>query len=90
MANHKAAIKKARQDEKRRLRNRGHRSRLATAVKKFRHAVSEGDLETAKGLLPDTLSLLDRSAKLGIIHDNGAARRKSRLTKALNKLAASA
>ena len=89
MANHKSAIKKARQDQIRRLRNRGHRSRMATAVKKFRKAVAAGDVDTARSLLPGTLSILDRSAKLGVLHDNAAARSKSRLTRAFNKLAAS-
>ena len=88
MANHKAAIKKARQDQARRLRNRGHRSRMATAVKKFRKALAAGDVDTARSLLPGTLSLLDRSAKLGVVHGNAAARGKSRLTRALNKAAA--
>ena len=89
MANHKSAIKKARQDQVRRLRNRGHRSRMATAVKKFRKALAAGDVDAARSLLPGTLSILDRSAKLGVMHDNAAARSKSRLTRALNKLAAS-
>lgn len=88
MANHKSALKKARQDEVRRLRNRGHRSRLRSVVKKFRASLDAGDKDEATKLLPDTLSMIDRSVKLGVLHDNAAARAKSRLTRALNRLGA--
>ena len=88
MANHKSATKEHRQSLKRRARNRDHRSRLRTAVKKFRAALEAGDTETAGGLLPSTLALLDRTAKLGGIHDSAAARTKSRLTRALNRASA--
>jgi len=86
MANHKSALKEHRQSVKRRLRLRTHRSRMRTAVKNLRRAVEAGDAEAARGLLPTTLAAVDRTAKLGAIHDNAAARTKSRLTRALNKL----
>jgi len=86
MASHKSALKKYRQDEKRRVRNRQHVSRLRTQIKKFRKAVSSGDAKAAGEMLPETLSLLDRTAKLGVIHGNAAARTKSRATLAVNKL----
>ncbi len=86
MASHKSALKKYRQDEKRRVCNRQHLSRLRTQIKKFRKAVASGDGKAAKELLPETLSLIDRSAKLGVIHANAAARTKSRATVAVNKL----
>lgn len=89
MANHKSAIKEHRRAERKRDRNRRHRARLRTAVKKVRKAIEAGDAQTAAGLLPETLSLVDRSAKLGALHDNAAARTKSRLTRAVNRLAAS-
>jgi small subunit ribosomal protein S20 len=89
MASHKSALKKHRQDEKRRVRNRQHASRLRTQVKKFRKAVASGDEKAARELLPKTLSLIDRTAKLGILHDNAAARSKSRATRAVNKLGSS-
>lgn len=88
MANHASAEKKHRADAHRNLRNRQHLSRLRSQVKKFRLAVASGDAGTAKGLLQETLGLVDRSAKHGVIHDNAAARTKSRLTKSLAKLAA--
>ena len=88
MANHKSAVKEHRQSVARRLRNRHHRGRLRSAVKKFRQAIEAGDLEQVRGLLVGTLSLVDRSAKLGVLHDNAAARTKSRLTRAANRLSA--
>lgn len=90
MANHKSAIKELRQATKRRDRNRAHRSRLRSQIKKLRGAVSGGDLDQAKSLLVPTLSLVDRTASRGAINDNAAARTKSRLTKAVNRLAAGA
>ena len=86
MANHKSAVKKIRQDIQRRATNRMHRTRLRSQVKKIRKALEDGDAETARGLLPGTLSLIDHSAKLGVVQDNAAARTKSRITRAVNKL----
>jgi small subunit ribosomal protein S20 len=86
MANHKSALKEHRQNRARRARNRHHRSRLRTAVKAFRSAVADGDVERAKSLLPGTLSLIDRTAKLNALHASAADRTKSRLTRALNRL----
>jgi small subunit ribosomal protein S20 len=90
MATHKSAIKRHRQEEKRRMRNRHHRSKLRSQVKRIRKALQDGDTEAARSLLPATLSLFDRSAKLGVIHGNAAARSKSRITRAVNKLASGA
>ena len=90
MANHKSALKQHRQSLVRRDRNRGHRSRLRSALKGLRLAIAGGDAGKAKELLPGTLSLLDRTAKLGALHVNAAARTKSRLTRAYNKIATGA
>jgi small subunit ribosomal protein S20 len=87
MANHKNAEKAHRTSLKGRLRNRGHRSKMRTAIKRLRAACAAGDAETAKGLLDATLSLVDRTAKHGAIHDNAAARTKSRLARAVAKIA---
>jgi len=83
MASHDSAIKKDRQDVQRRLRNRQHSSRLRSQVKKLRRAIDSGSSTEASGMLTETLSVIDRSAKLGVIHKNAAARSKSRLTKAI-------
>ena len=90
MANHKSAIKEHRQAIQRRDRNRAHRSKLRGQVKRLRKALTDGDADGAKGLLIPTLSLLDHTAKLGAINDQAASRTKSRLTKAMNRLAAGA
>ena len=84
MANHRSALKQHRQSLKRRTRNRASRSRMRSAVKHLRQLiVSDGD--AARSALPTTLGLIDHTAKLGAIHDNAAARTKSRLTRAVNK-----
>ncbi len=87
MATHKSAIKRHRQDDRRRLENRLHRGRMRTAVKRYRHALTIGDVEAARGMLGKTLSLIDKTAKAGAIHGNAADRAKSRLTLALNRAA---
>jgi len=90
MASHESALKAHRQSLKRRLRNRTHRSRVRTQVKKIRKALETGDAAAAKELLRPTVSLLDRSVKHGVMAANTAARTKSRLTRAVAKLNASA
>ena len=88
MASHDSAIKKNRQDQKRRLRNRMHTSRLRAGIKKLRKAIEAQDAAAASGLVRETLALVDRTAKHGVIHANAAARAKSRLTRAVAKLQA--
>ena len=90
MANTASAKKRIRQSLKRRLRNRITRSHLRTAVKTLRAAIEAGEVEKAQQLLPVTLSLVDRTARKGVIHANAAARTKSRLTCAVSACAASA
>lgn len=88
MANHKSAVKEHRRSLEQRETNRRHRSRLRTAVKRLRQAVDAGDRDGATKLLPETLSLVDHSAKLRVLHANAADRTKSRLTRAVNRLEA--
>jgi small subunit ribosomal protein S20 len=90
MASHASALKKNRQDIKRRLRNRSHASRLKSQLKKLRLAIQSGDASTASGMMKDTLALVDRTAKHGVIHKNAASRTKSRLARALARAKASA
>jgi small subunit ribosomal protein S20 len=87
MATHDSAIKAHRQAVKRRLRNRAHRSRLRTEVKRLRQAIAAQDAARASELIRSALSVLDRSVKHGILHKNSAARAKSRLTRAVARLA---
>ncbi len=84
MANIKSQIKRNRQNEKRRLRNRDFRGAARTAVKEARLALESGQ-ETA-GSMKAALSALDIAAKKGAIHQRNAARRKSRLMKRMAAL----
>jgi small subunit ribosomal protein S20 len=83
MANHKSAIKRARQDARRNIINRRNRSRLRTAIKALRAAIASGNPEAAKSLLPATISIIDKSIQKGTLHQNAAARHKSRLTQSI-------
>ena len=86
MANHKSALKRMRQNDKRRLRNRLHRGRMRTQIKKFRVAVAAGDVDSASAELGKTISLVDRTRTKGVIHKNAAARTVSRLQSAFNRM----
>ena len=81
MANHKHTIKGHRQDVIRRERNRGMRTRLRSALKSLRGAIEQGNTDEARSALSGTVSLIDKLSAKGIIHDNTAARYKSRLAK---------
>lgn len=86
MANHKSAIKRIRQNEKRRLHNRAFRNRARTLVKKARVAIASGDAEEAQRATMTAVRDLDKLASRGVIHKRNAARRKSRLTKQMMAL----
>ena len=89
MANHKSAIKRFRQSEKRRVHNRIYRTRVRTLVKRARTEIHSGsDLEAAKAATMSAVRDLDMAASRGTIHPNNAARRKSRLMKQLAALEA--
>ena len=90
MPNHKSAEKRMRQNERRRVINRSNRSRLRTYVKKLRAALAEGNAETIQALLPETISMIDKSVQKGVLHRNAAARFKSRLTTRVNQAQAAA
>jgi small subunit ribosomal protein S20 len=77
VANHKSALKAHRQNVKRREANRQQRSKLRTALKTARGGLTSGRTED----LSLTVSLIDKMAAKGIIHDNTAARYKSRLAR---------
>ena len=87
---HASALKQQRQDVKRKARNRKNVSQLKTQVKKLRSAVSAGDSAAAQATLNETVSVIDRAAKKGVIHDNAASRLKSRLTRRVNSVKGSA
>lgn len=83
MPQHESAKKRVRQSLKRRLRNRFHKSRMRTMIKKVKSANGK---ESATLLLNDTKALLDRLATKGIIHKNMAANVKSKLEHHVNAL----
>lgn len=88
MAHHASALKHMRQSLKRRARNRSNMSALKTQIKKLRAALAGGNADEARRLLPETVAGIDKAAKHGVIHDNVAARHKSRLQRKVNALAA--
>lgn len=83
MANKPSAIKRIRQTEKRRLRNRIYRGNARTQVKFARLAIEEGNVEDAREATLKAISALDRAAQKGTIHKKNASRRKGRLMKQL-------
>ena len=83
MANIKSQIKRNRQNEKRRVRNRVYRGGARTFVKKARTSLQGKDLQAAQQDTLEAVSALDKAAEKGAIHKNNAARRKSRLMKRL-------
>lgn len=85
MANIKSQIKRNKQNEKRRLRNRTFRGAARTAIKNANEAMTTG--EETKATVLTAISALDRAAVKGAVHPRNAARRKSRLMKAMNKAA---
>jgi small subunit ribosomal protein S20 len=89
LAHHASALKQQRQSLKHRDRNRRNLSRLKTRIKTLRGAIAKGDAAAVKSALADTVSEIDKAAKKGVIHDNAAARYKSRLSRRVNALSAS-
>ena len=86
MANIQSQKKRNRQNEKRRLRNKGVRSELKTRVKGASAAIANSE-DGAAELVKDAQKRLDKAATKNVIHKNAAARRKSRLMKALARQA---
>ncbi len=83
MANIKSAIKRNKQNEKKRIRNRVFRGAARTFVAKAQKTISDGTAESAEAV-KTAISALDKAAEKGVLHKNNAARRKSRLMKRLN------
>lgn len=83
LANIKSAIKRNKQNEKRRIRNRVYRGTARTYIARARVAITEKDAETAQAATLEAISALDKAVQKGVIHKNNAARRKSRLMKRL-------
>ena len=88
MANHKSAVKRARQNEIRRLRNKGTKTRIKSIVKDLRSSVGEAPGEGTEVKLNTAQSVIDKASKKGVIHKRTAARKISRLAKLTNSASA--
>jgi len=86
MANHFSALKRARQTIRRTARNRANASRLRTQLRSLREALAKGDKSAAEKIYRETASALDKAIQKGVLHENTAARYKSRLNVRLNGL----
>jgi len=86
LAHHKSAIKRIRQTEKKRQRNRLIVSTMRSAVKRLDQAIRTQQPGEAGSLLEKTVSVIDRAASKGVIHKNKASRTVSRLTRKVKAL----
>ncbi len=86
LANHKSAIKRAKQSEARRIRNRTRKTRMKNVIKGVEEAVATGSKEDAVQRLQEAIAVIDRTAQKGVIHKNKASRQTSRLTRQVNGL----
>lgn len=89
MANHKSALKRNRQNQKRRLRNRSNRSRVKTAIRAINEAIEEQSIEKAQEALKAAIPVIDKVAAKGAYHRKNASRKVSRLTKRVNAFTSS-
>lgn len=83
MAHSKQAKKRIRQNEKRRTLNKGKSTIMRSLCKKVLLAVEAGDKKTAAEILPTAIKGIDKAAKANVIHGNTAARKKSRMERAV-------
>ncbi len=88
MANIKSSKKRVLIAERNRLRNVAMKSSIKTAVKKVLELSTSDDKEALQAALSNAYKLCDKAVSKGVLHKNTAARKKSRLTKALNKIQA--
>ena len=86
MANHKSAEKRARQNDKRRIRNKAVKTRIKHATKEVRQASGEASKDEALAKLQAAQSVVDKALKKGVIHKKTAARKISRLSKLVNTI----
>ena len=86
MANHKSALKRARQSEERRQRNRARKTRMKSVVKAVEDAIANSNKELAVTKLREAVSVIDKTASKGVIHKNKASRKISRLSRHVNDL----
>ena len=88
MASHLSALKRARQNEKRKLRNLHIKTTVKSSIKKVREAIEGKDVEGAQKALVRTIPLIQKARSKGVFHGNTSARKISRLTLKVNALKA--
>jgi small subunit ribosomal protein S20 len=86
VANIKSQIKRNKQNEAARLRNKAVKSELKTAVRRFREAADAGDAAAASTAMRSASKLLDKAASKGVVHANQAANRKAAMASRTNAL----
>jgi small subunit ribosomal protein S20 len=86
LANHKSALKRNRQSQVRRARNRANKSEVKTAIRRVTDAIEQKSLDGAQEALKAAIPVIDRAAVKGAMHKNTASRKVSRLTKHVNSL----
>ena len=89
MAHHKSAKRQWRRSLRRNAINKRNKSILRTQIKKLREAIKNKDKDSAKSLLPETISLIDKSVKKRAIHQNTGNRYKSRLSRQVEMISPS-
>jgi small subunit ribosomal protein S20 len=83
----KSVLKRIRQSEQRRVRNRPNVSRFKTEIKKLEHLIEEKNVEAARTALPSVVATIDKAASKKSLSKNSASRKKSSLTRRVNSLA---
>lgn len=86
MANHKSALKRNRQNVKKRANNRSNRGQLRTQLRKMQTTLATEKPDDVQKLLAPTFSVIDRSVQKGVLHKNAASRQKSRLMAKVNAM----
>ena len=86
MANHKSALKRARQNEVRRVRNKGYKTKVKKAIKEVRTDIENNSGEKARESFLKAVSIIQKTASKGIIHRNQASRKISRLARQVNQI----
>ena len=89
MANHKSALKRARQSDVQRVRNMGYKTRVKHAVKEVRTVIADNATDQAKENLIKAVSIIQKTASKGVIHKKKASRKISRLARQVNQLSSS-
>ena len=89
MANHKSAVKRAKQSEIKRVQNKSYKTKMKKAVKEVRAAVENNSEPEAQESLKKAVSIIQKTSSKGVIHKNQASRKISRLQNQVNQLAAS-